>query len=89
MNITQGKVFVIVCQEKKEKEKKMKTEINKNVTIINTPHHSFDYLCQFQDINREVIFLLKDSKNHKLGLLPHNDNCFVKSLSNHYQKAKY
>ena len=30
----------------------------------------------------EEIFLLKDSKYHKLGLWPHNDSCIVTSQSN-------
>ena len=30
----------------------------------------------------EEIFLLKDSKYHKLGLWPHNDSCIVTSRSN-------
>ena len=29
-----------------------------------------------------LLFLFKDSKYHKLGLWPHNENCIVTSLSN-------
>ena len=36
--------------------------------MMNIPPPSLLSLCQFQDIKREEIFLLKDSKYHKLGL---------------------
>ena len=64
-------------KELKEKKEKIKTEIiiNKNTTP------SLLFLCQFQDIKWEEIFLLKDSKYHKLCLWPHNENCIVTSLS--------
>ena len=44
------------------------------------PPTPFSSLSQIQDIKWEEIFLLKDSKCHKLGLWPHN--CIVTSLSN-------
>ena len=35
---------------------------------MNIPPPSLSCLCQFQDVQREEIFLLKDIKYHKLGL---------------------
>ena len=58
----------------KEEKEKIKTE-----AIINKIDEY--HLPQFQDIKWEEIFLLKDSKYHKLGLWPHNENCIVTSLS--------
>ena len=49
--------------------------------MMNTPPPSLLSLCQFQEIKWEKTFLYQESKYHKLGLWPHNDNCIVPSLS--------
>ena len=50
--------------------------------MMNIPPPSLLCLCQFQDIQWEEIFLLKDIKYHKLGLWPHNGSYIVTSLTN-------
>ena len=44
VKISQGKLFVMACQGIETDGKKLKTEINKNIKIMN---HSLDYLYQF------------------------------------------
>ena len=43
VKISQGKLYVMACQGIETDGKKLKTEINKNIKIMN---HSLDYLYQ-------------------------------------------